>query len=328
MSVVRFHAARWAAALLLAIGTAGSAAFGPEFIKSMIPQVGQKWWFLGLSILAITVTAMGLWQRRKAIELDTVGIVVAALDPENESGGQALYTNARQYSQSSFVAPVAPFMERLPVDRAAAAAQIDSLGDRVNELISFAEELAPSASRLHLVLVMRNAAAFRLGMKLGKQHRKPIVVHHSDAHRTFAASRLIDFDSSVPDGLTSSALSVDGGCPDRACLLLNLQGRGDATLDRAKHTCFELGVGRIVEVRYHRDRLPSDQATFEGVVQFTLTAWQNHRPSPVIGGSIIMIDGPAVIALVLGAQFAVHPDGAWTPYEFDRNTASYMAFAP
>jgi hypothetical protein len=328
MSIVRFRAARWAAALLLAIGTAGSAAFGPEFIKSVIPQVGQTWWFLGLSILAIAITAMGLWQRRKAVDLDTVGIVVAALDPGNESVGQALYANARRYSQNSFVAPVAPFMERLPVERATAAAQIDSLGDRVNELIGFAEELAPSASRLHLVLVMRNAAAFRLGMKLGKQHRKPIVVHHSDAHRAFAASRLINFEDSAPEGLISSSVAVDGGSEDRACLLLNLQGRGDATLDRAKRKCAELGVGLIVEVRSNRDRLPSDQATFEGVVQFTLTAWRNHRPSPVVGGSIILVDGPAVIALVLGAQFAAHPDGPWTPYEFDKETASYMAFAP
>lgn len=328
MSIVRFRAARWAAALLLAVGTAGAAAFGPEFIKSVLPQTGQKWWFLGLSILAIVLTAMGLWQRRKAVELDTVGIVVAALDPGDESRGQALYANARRYAQSEFVAPVAPFMERLSADRATAAAQIDSLGNRVNELIGFAEELAPSASRLHLVLVMRNAAAFRLGMKLGKQHRKPIVVHHSDAHNAFAASRLIDFEDPTLIGLTSSSVAIDGGSTDRACLLLNLQGRGDETLDRAKHKCAELDVGRIVEVRFNRDRLPSNQTTFEGLVQYTLSAWRSHRPSPAVGGSIIMVDGPAVIALVLGAQFAAHPDGPWTPYEFDRTTASYSAFAP
>jgi hypothetical protein len=327
-SIVGFRTARWTAALLLAIGTAGSAAFGPEFIKSVLPAAGQMWWFLGLSILAIAITAMGLRQRRKAVDLDTVGIVVVALDPGDESLGQALYANARRYAQSAFVAPVAPFMERLSVDRATAAAQIDSLGDRVNELIGFAEELAPSASRLHLVLVMRNAAAFRLGMKLGKQHRKPIVVHHSDAHGPFAASRLIDFEGFVLIGLTSSSVAVDGGSEDCACLLLNLQGRGDTTLDQAIRKCAELGVGRIVEVRFDRDRLPSDQTTFEGVVQFALTAWQDHRPSPVARGSIIMVDGPAAIALVLGAQFATHPDGPWTPYEFDRATASYSAFTP
>ncbi|MGH4021254.1 MAG: SAVED domain-containing protein [Pseudonocardiaceae bacterium] len=327
MGIVRFRFARWMAALLLAIGTAGSAAFGPELIKSVIPQLGQTWWFLGLLILAIAITAMGLWQRRKAVDLDTVGIVVAAIDPGDEPRGQALYTSARRYSRRAFVASVAPFMERLPVERAAAAERIDSLGDRVNELIGFAEELASSASRLNLVLVMRNAAAFRVGMRLGKQHRKPIVIHHSDADSAFAASRLNDF-GSAPDGLISSAVTVDDGSEDHACLLLNLQGHGDATLDRAKQACTALGVGRIVEVRSDRSRLPSDQTTFEGVVQHTLTAWRSYRPSTVVGGSIVMVDGPAVIALVLGAQLGTHPDGPWTPYEFDNATSSYVAFAP
>jgi hypothetical protein len=329
MGIVRFRSARWAAALLLAIGTAASAAFGPEFIKSMIPPVGKRWWFLGLSILAIAVTAMGLWQRRKAVNLDTVGIVVVAVDPAgDELRGETLYASARRYSQRTFVTSVAPFMERLPIERAAAAARVDSLGDQVNELIGFAEELAPSASRLNLVLVMRNAAAFRLGMKLGKQHRKPIVVHHSDPNHAFAASRLTEFKDSALDGLTSSSVTVDGGSENCACLLLSLQGRGDATLDRAKQACAALGVGRIVEVRYDRDRLPSDQATFESVVQHTLTAWRNYRPRTVVGGSIIMVDGPAVIALVLGAHLGTHPDGPWTPYEFDKATATYVAFAP
>lgn len=328
MGIVRFRSARWAATLLLAIGTAGSAAFGPEFIKSVIPSVGQTWWFLGLAVLALAITAMGLWQRRKAVDLDTVGIVVAAIDPGDEKLGQALYANARRYSRGAFVSSVAPFIERLPVERAAAAARIDSLGGRVNELIGFAEELAPSASRLNLVLVMRNAAAFRLGMKLGKQHRKPIIVHHSGAASAFAASRLIDFGGSELDGLTSSSVPVDGGPADRACLLLNLQGHGDSTLDRARRSCADLGVGRIVEVRFNRNRLPSDQTTFESVVQHTLAAWQSHRPSTVTGGSIIMVDGPAVIALVLGAQLGTHPDGPWTPYDFNKETASYLAFAP
>ena len=328
MGIVRFRFARWTAAVLLAVGTAGSAAFGPEFIKSVIPPVGQTWWFLGLSMLAIAITGVALWQRRKAVDLDTVGIVVVAVDPEDEPRGQALYAHARRYSQRAFVAPVAPFMERLPIERAAAAAQVDNLGDRVNELIGFAEELAPSASRLNLVLVMRNAAAFRLGMKLGKQHRKPVVAHHSGAGSAFAASRLTDFEGSALDGLTSSSVTVDGGSEDRACLLLNLQGHGDATLDLAKRSCAALGVGSIVEIRFNRDRLPSNQTTFESVVQHTLTAWRNHRPSTVAGGSIIIIDGPAVIALVLGTQFGTHPDGPWTPYEFDKVTASYSAFAP
>lgn len=327
--IVRFRSARWTAAFLLATGTAGSAAFGPEFVKSVLPSVGETWWFLGLSILAIVITAMGLWQRRKAMNLDTVGIVVAAVDPGDESRGQALYANARRYSQQAFVAPVAPFMERLPVERAAAAARVDSLGDRVNELIGFAEQLAPSASRLNLVLVMRNAAAFRLGMKLGKQHRKPIVVHHSDANHAFPASRLTDFkDCALLDELDSSSVTVDGGSKDRACLLLNLQGRGDATLNRAKQVCAAQGIGHLVEIRRDQDRLPSDQATFEGVAQYTLMAWRNHRPSSLVGKSIVIIDGPAVIALVLGAQLNIHPDGPWTPYEFDDATTSYSAFAP
>jgi len=123
-------------------------------------------------------------------------------------------------------------------------------------------------------------------------------------------------------------VTVDGGSEDRACLLLNLQGHGDATLDLAKRSCAALGVGSIVEIRFNRDRLPSNQTTFESVVQHTLTAWRNHRPTTVAGGSIIIIDGPAVIALVLGTQFGTHPDGPWTPYEFDKVTASYSAFAP
>lgn len=326
--IFRLRSARWTAAFLLAVGAAGAAAFGPEFIKSVLPAAGRTWWFLGFLVLAVAIMAMGLWQRRKAVDLDTVGIVVAAVDPGDEARGQALYANALRFSRDAFVAPVAPFLERLPVERAAAAAQVDGLGDRVNNLIGFAEELAPSASRLNLVLVMRNAAAFRLGMKLGKQHRRAILVHHSDANSAFAASRLTGFEGSTVDGLTSSAVTVDSGSQDRACLLLNLQGRGDATLDPAKHACAAIDVGRIVEVRSDRGRLPSDQTTFEGVVQHTLTAWRKHRPRTVIGGSIIMIDGPAVIALLLGAQLGIHPDGPWTPYEFDNEEASYMAFAP
>lgn len=328
MGAVRLRAARWSAALLLAIGTAGSAAFGSELIKTVIPAGEQTWWFLALLILAITIIAMGLWQRRKIVDLDTVGIVVATVDPYDEQRGQALYTNARRYAQKNFVVSVAPFAELIPLDRAAAAARVDSLGDRVNELIGFTEELTPAASRLNLVIVMRNAAAFRLGMKLGKQHRKSIIVHHSDADHAFAASRLTNFEGSKFDDLTSSSTSVKGGFENRACLLLNLQGHGDATLDRAVQACTTLGVGRIVEVRSDRARLPSDQPTFESVVQYTLTAWRNHRPSNVVSGSIVIVDGPAVISLVIGAQLSTHPDGPWIPYEFDSTTASYVAFAP
>lgn len=325
---IQFLVTRVSAAVLLAVGTAAAAAFGPEFVKSVIPAAGQQWWFLALFVMSVAVILGSIWLRKKARDLDSVGIVVSAVDPAGRERGRAIYESARRYAQQTFSTSVAPFVADLPADRAEAAERVDGLGDRVNELIGFTEQLAPSATRINLVLAMRNAAAFRFGMRLGRTHRRQIVVHHGDGSGYFPAARLADFGASSLAGLSASTVRIDGGDETRACLLLNLSGRGDATLRRARESCSGLGIGWLVDVRYDRPRIPSTQAAFEAVISYALKAWAENRPRRLAGASIIMIDSVAIVAVVLGVQFAVHPDGPWIPYEYDDGSGTYHPFAP
>jgi hypothetical protein len=329
MGRIRPFAASASAALLLAVGTAMAAAFGPEYLKSVVPSDRQRWWFVSLFGLAIVLLLVGAWQRKKASDLDTIAIVAAANDPATAAMGRAILSSAQSYARKRFPLSMAPFVYELPMGRAEAAALVDALGDQLNEMISFTDTLAPSAKQIHLVLAMRNAAAFRLGLKVGRNHRKEIVLHHGDNSGHYPAIRLACAQPSTLAGLSDAKVELRTGDPRRAALLLNLSdGRHKATFERAEAACGRAGYGLIIDVRYDSGRIPAKLAAFETIVLHALAAWNRHRPAGLRGPSIVLLDCPAVIAAALGAHLATHPDGPWIPYEYDNQAGTYDEFAP
>lgn len=310
---------------MLAIGTASAAAFGPEFVKSLVTGSTDAWWFLGLFGAAVGIILAALWWRQRLRDLDVATVVAAAIDPHLEAAGLSLHNSAQAYAAGISPAPVMPYLVPLPADRAAAATQADKLGDRVNEFISIAQAVAPSARRINLVLTARNAAAFRIGQRITKNHRKQIVIHHGDANGFFPALRLVAHHGHSRR-CECRRHTIDGGAPDRGAVLVHVGAVDDGALDRAKSACADAGAGFLVEVHYPHNRLPADRGTFEGLVAEVVAGWAEHRAEGTRGPTPVMLRCPAVIALALGVELAAHPDAPWIPYEF--TDGRYVAFTP
>lgn len=318
-------ALRAGSAFLLAAGTAMAAVFGPETIKNLVPTPYDTWWFIGLTALAFLAIAIALWLRQQQRDLDIATIVVAAIDPDREETGRAFHSSAQTYAARLSPMPVVPYAIHLKADRQTAAGQIDQFGRRINEFLSIAEAIVPSARRINLLITARNAAAFRIGRQIGRNHRKEILLHHADSGGQGAAIRLTGGGSRLPDLTVQKRREMAGDGPKQGCLLLNVTGKKDITLDRAMELCDRTNRF-LIEVRYDGDRLSSNQKTFEAVIATAVQGWREHRPSGAKGPSIVLLDCPAVIAAGLGAQLAMHGDGPWIPYEFDNG--AYLPFAP
>jgi len=121
---------------------------------------------------------------------------------------------------------------------------------------------------------------------------------------------------------------VDGKDASRACLFLNLEGRGNASLERIIRACKEHDVGWIVEIKVANSPLPRTQPAYESVVSYAMAAWQELRPPNPQGGNILIVDGVAVFSFLLGSQLADDPDGPWVYFEYDIENGRYYPFKP
>lgn len=326
MTRLRIALLRASSAMLLATGIAAAAAFGPEAVKTVVPPQHETWRFTGLTAAAFALIGIGLLLRRRHQDLDTATIVASAIDPHHAEAGRAFHASSQAHAARISPMPVVPYAVHLDHNRATAAAQVDDFGRRINELVSMAEVMAPSARRINLLITARNAAAFRLGMQLGRNHRKDIVLHHADARGHNGVLRLAGRRATL-NGLTTTSDSFGSGPGElRGCLLLNVTGKHEITRAAAERFCIDHQLRFLVEIHYTGDHLPTTRKAFEAIVATAVQGWQRHRPANARGPSAVLLDCPAVIATGLGAQLAIHGDGPWIPYEFDHGT--YTAFTP
>lgn len=325
MTRFRAGAAQVSSALLFATGTAAAAAFGPEAIKTLVPAHRDTWWFTALAAGALALITLALWLRRWHRNLDVATIVASAIDPHRAETGRAFHASSQAHATRISPMPFVPYAVHLHHDRPTAAAQVDDFGRRLNELVSMAEVIAPTAPRINLLITARNAAAFRIGAQLGRNHRKDVVLHHADATGHSGVLRLAGHGGAL-NGLTVTRTHLRDADPARGCLLLNVTGQGGPVRDPVERLCADLGLTFLIEVRYTPGRLPTTRRAFEAVVATAVRGWQQHRPQHTRGPSAVILNCPSVIAAGLGAQLAIHGDSPWIPYEF--NDGTYTEFAP
>jgi hypothetical protein len=276
---------------------------------------------------AVVLILAALWWRQRLRDLEVATVVVAAVDPRLEAAGLSLHNSAQAYAARISPTPVVPYLVTLQADRAMAAVQADRLGDRVNEFVSIAQAIAPTARRINLVVTARNAAAFRIGQRITKNHRKEIAVHHGDSDGFFPAVRLAGGgNTGCAETCVTRRHDITDGNPQRGCLLVHIGAHDDGVVSNVLAACTELGAGFLVEVRHPHDRLPSQRHAFECVVSQALAGWAEYRTAATRGPSHIALRCPAVIALALGAQLAAHPDEPWIPLEW--SDGRYLPFAP